>query len=226
MKIKKILLSALIISAMLYTIPIAAQASADNNSPDMESILTPEETDTLGSIEITLEKTKDNLPRKGVKLAFAKVANVTDGLFVLNETFKDTNVDLNNIKTANDLENAAKTLVKKNKADFTLTTDENGCVKAENIAVGVYLIFPMDIAGYENITPFLISIPTYNETDKQMDYDIKVLPKHTPLPKPDKPSVPNTGIENNALEFGALAVICLVLAGAVLIITKDKKKVQ
>ncbi|WP_305178851.1 prealbumin-like fold domain-containing protein, partial [Faecalibaculum rodentium] len=49
--------------------------------------------------------------------------------------------------------------------------------------VGVYLIYMLDAADFEFVTPFLVAIPTFNEVDGQMSYDLDVVPKHSQLPK-------------------------------------------
>lgn len=65
--------------------------------------------------------------------------------------------------------------------------------------MGVYLVYAKNIANYDNITPFIVSIPSWNETDKSMSYDIQVIPKHTEIIKKDKTKVPATAYDGNSI---------------------------
>lgn len=178
--------------------------------------------DKLGSIEIRLPDTKKNLPKDGVKFAFTKVADVVDGSYVMN--IKDTGVDLNNIKNANELELAANKLSKLVGPDEVKVTNELGICSLKNLEVGVYLVYAQDINKYENITPFLVAIPTWNTEEKDMLYDINVIPKHSPLPEKDKNTAPDTSTGNNSILYGAISLGCLALAGGMLVLRKRKTK--
>ena len=103
----------------------------------------------------------------------------------------------------------------------------HGKVKIEDLEVGVYLVNAIDIANYENITPFLISIPTYNEAEKSMLYDVKAIPKHTPIPEIKTPKVPNTSYNNNKTNiYLGLAAGCAVIASVAFVMkNRIKKKV-
>ena len=75
--------------------------------------------------------------------------------------------------------------------------------------MGVYLVYAKNIANYDNITPFIVSIPSWNETDKSMSYDIQVIPKHTEIIKKDKTKVPATAYDGNSiyLVLGGMGLI-------------------
>ena len=45
------------------------------------------------------------------------------------------------------------------------------------------MLYVADQKNYEEITPVLIAVPTWGEQEGTMLYDVKVYPKHTPLPK-------------------------------------------
>ena len=182
-----------------------------------------------GSITVQLEETEKKLPRKDVSFVCTKVADVENGSFVLTEDFQDTEVDLNQIENANQLELAAETLEKKTagKADTIRYTDENGTVKIDGLENGVYLVYAADIAGYENISPFLVSLPTFDETKGEMMMDVEILPKHTPLPEPEKKTVPKTGVEDKTTNYTVMALAFLtgaVILSAILAGGRKKEK--
>ena len=137
-----------------------------------------------GSITITLSDTEDNRDKGNVKFGLSKVADVINGEYKVLTQYEAVNIDLNNIKTATDLELAANLFKKVVSTDNILTTDKNGKCTIDDLDVGVYLLYATDISNYENITPFLVSIPSWNEADKTMSYDINVIPKHTKIKVP------------------------------------------
>ena len=59
-----------------------------------------------GSISIKLEHSKDAESMKGVKFGIAKVADLDKGEYVILDTYKNVNVPINKLETAEDLENA------------------------------------------------------------------------------------------------------------------------
>lgn len=136
-----------------------------------------------GSIHVELEETKDRLSREGVELSLVRVADIQDGSYVLDEPYRSADVDMNDIKTAQGLQEAADTLRPLVKSPLQAKrTDAQGIVDFTDLKVGVYLLYVSDHAGYETIQPTLISVPMWDETAKQMNYHIEVFPKHAPLP--------------------------------------------
>ncbi len=90
-----------------------------------------------------------------------------------------------------------------------MKTNANGECNIEDLDVGVYLVYAKNIANYDNITPFIVSIPSWNETDKSMAYDIQVITKHTEIIKKDKTKVPATAYDGNSiyLVLGSMGLI-------------------
>lgn len=176
-----------------------------------------------GSILIQLDDTQKALDKENVKFSISKVADVIDGEYKLLENLSSTGIDLNSIKNSNDLEVAANKLSKVVEHENIIATDNSGKGKIEDLEVGVYLVKAIDIANYENITPFLISIPTWNEVDKTMDYDVNAIPKHTPLPEPNKPKVPDTNYNNKSYMYLALGSSLLLISLGTLAIGKKKE---
>lgn len=238
-----------LIATVLITSSLSIAANAEvNNKSNLEnnSIVIEKETkdkDTLvpikeirkdvdkeykGSISIELEDAEKTKDKSNVKLSVNKVADVIDGEYKLTGDYSSSGLDLNVITKANDLESAANKLDKLSKVNENiLTTDENGKGKIENLEVGVYLVNAVDIANYENITPFLISIPTWSEVDNNMIYDVNAIPKHSPIPEVKIPGVPDTSYNNKTNIYLGLAAGCALLASvAFLIKNKTKKKIE
>lgn len=248
------MVSAVILSLSLFSIPAMASESGnkavlsgsveiskqDSSKVDADSVLKTDgvDEDKLGSITIQLEETENKAPRKDVKLAVVRVADVIDGEFVLVDSYKKSDVDLNKIVNANELELAASKLVEtiKGEADkkadlnkladkgITIITNDDGKAIVKDLEVGVYLVYAIDNAKYDLITPFLISIPTWSEKDADMLYDIIAYPKHTkPVVKPSG-GAPGTGIENNAVKYLSISGALLVSAGLVYVVSGIRKK--
>ena len=139
----------------------------------------------IGSVEIYLEDTEQNLSKQGVVFGIVKAADVVNGEFVCEDSFQTLDLDLNSLQTANELAEAAeKFMGLVDTADKTAVSDENGVVCFENLSVGVYLIYAIECTEYETIEPFLISIPTWNQENGSMEYDLIVYPKHASMPEP------------------------------------------
>ncbi|WP_294189752.1 hypothetical protein [uncultured Clostridium sp.] len=107
------------------------------------------------------------------------------------------------------MELAAKLFEKVAKTDNLMKTNANGECNIDNLDVGVYLVYAKSIANYDNITPFIVSIPSWNEKDKSMSYDIQVRPKHTEVVKQEKPKVPATAYNGDSiyLALGSIGLI-------------------
>lgn len=195
-------------------------ASSNNSTISKEEFIS-----TKGSIKISLSDMKGKNDKSNVKFALSKVADVVDGEYKLLDNYKSSGVELNDLESSNDLEIAANLLQKVAKADSTLVTNSEGKCEAKDLEVGVYLLYATDIANYENITPFLISIPVWDESSKTMSYDVEVIPKHTPLPEKnvEKPKAPATGYNNKAFAYAGIAGVSFILASTLLVINNKKK---
>ena len=162
-----------------------------------------------GSITITLSDTEDNRDKGNVKFGLSKVADVINGEYKVLTQYEAVNIDLNNIKTATDLELAANLFKKVVSTDNILTTDKNGKCTIDDLDVGVYLLYATDISNYENITT--------------MSYDINVIPKHTKIIEEEKPKVPATGYDNKAYLYLGVGT-CLLIGSSILFFGVGKKK--
>ncbi|WP_308779982.1 hypothetical protein [uncultured Clostridium sp.] len=205
------------------SIVIEKEASVGDVTLPNNELLQEIKEEQKGSILIQLEDTQKALDKENVKFSISKVADVIDGEYKLLDNLTSVNIDLNTLKNSNELEVAANKLSKVVEHENIATTDNSGKGKIEDLEVGVYLVKAIDIANYENITPFLISIPTCNEVDKTMDYDVNAIPKHTPLPEPNKPKVPDTNYNNKSYMYLALGTSLLLISLGTLAIGKKKE---
>ena len=142
--------------------------------------------DEVGSITVNLEEGKKGTSVKNVELELIKIADIINGQYLLINDLQDTGVNLNTLKTAEDMKNAAYTIskitVSKNIGGTRKTTNDYGTVKFNQLEKGVYLLQATDINKYENIVSTLISVPVFNnESKNSMNYDISIVPKHSPV---------------------------------------------
>lgn len=131
-----------------------------------------------GSIEIILTEGDIGTSKQGVTFEWAKVADLEDGQYVMLEKYK--NVDLNDIEHSEELDAAAQKVNAAMEAEGEVVTDQEGKAMVSNLDIGVYLLRVSDKARYENVNPVLIAIPTWNEEKGDMDYEVTVMPKHSP----------------------------------------------
>lgn len=188
----------------------------------------------------------------GIRFYCMKTADIEAGKYVLQERWKDVQVDLNELENASDLKSAAEKMAEKaseilsvkqtekqtetlEAGDLTAITDSSGQVIFSDLKTGVYLICAENTEKYDIIEPSLIAVPTWSEKEGQMQYDVVVEPKHSekqeksesePEPEPGTPksSAPQTGIQDYTLCYLAGGAGCVMLAGALVAADKNKKK--
>ncbi|RHB03683.1 SpaA isopeptide-forming pilin-related protein [Holdemanella biformis] len=208
----------LALSLMLVLVPcLNVQAKDITDNPDVGDItILPEEDLTkvpdngLGSISVELTDPYDKyLSKENVKFGVVKIADIEKGEYILKESFADEDLDLNGIKTADEIDKVAKDLAKKVETpDHEMTTDEEGKATCKDLPVGVYLVYVEDLSDFETITPFIVGIPTWDDEDELFQYDVTVYPKHTALPRilvNKVDSVTGQNIKSNKFEFTSYA---------------------
>lgn len=174
------------------------------------------DTQQYGSISIALTEGRKGTSRENVEFSCTKVGEIVNGEYRLKEEILSLSVNFNKIESANDMEDIAEKLGTMDiNAERVLLTDKNGKLCFSGLTTGVYFLKATNIEKYEQIKPFLISIPTFNEEGK-MNYDITVIPKHEPevtTDFPGKPEVPQTGLDSPILKYfaGALVIIVVLL---------------
>lgn len=183
----------LALSLMLVLVPcLNLQAKDITDNPEVGDVtILPEEDLTkvpdngLGSISVELTDPYDKyLSKENVKFGVVQIADIEKGKYILKESFADKDLDLNEIKTADEIDKVAKDMAKKVETpDYEMTTDEAGKATCKDLPVGVYLVYVEDLSDFETITPFIVGIPTWDDEDELFQYDVTVEPKHTALPR-------------------------------------------
>ena len=175
-----------------------------------------------GSITVNLEEGKKGTSVKNVELELIKVGDVVNGQYLFIDDLQDIEIDLNTLETAEDMKNAAYTIskitVSKNIGGTRKNTNDYGTVKFNQLEKGVYLLQATNINKYENIVSTLISVPTFNnESKNSMNYDISIVPKHSPL------IAVKTG---DAVDLKLFAVLAGVSAVVIAIIRREAIWIQ
>ena len=141
----------------------------------------PIHANSLASITIELQDSIDDLSKENVDFKLVQVAKLEDGYFVLNDAFQDLDVDFNVEFNAEQIENLCDEIQKKDVEGLHVKTDSKGIAKVEDIEQGLYFIDPVDLSGYENMRPMLVSVPQWQEDE--LVYSVVVYPKHSPFEK-------------------------------------------
>lgn len=165
---------------LILNLSLPVFASQNISLPENVSEVNTQKT---GSIEIELTDGEEGTSKEGVIFHYSKVAEVVDGQYELIDPYKGSGIDLNAIEYAEELDEAAEKLSYYKASDGICKTNANGIAQMKNLQTGVYLLYVADQKNYEEITPVLIAVPTWGEQEGTMLYDVKVYPKHTPLPK-------------------------------------------
>ena len=205
----------LALSLMLVLVPcLNLQAKDITDNPEVGDVtILPEEDLTkvpdngLGSISVELTDPYDKyLSKSNVKFGVVQIADIVKGEYIIKyKPFADKDLDLNEIKTADEIDKVAKDMAKKVETpDYEMTTHEEGKATCKELPVGVYLVYVEDLADFETITPFIVGIPTWDDEDELFQYDVTVYPKHTALPRilvNKVDSVTGQNIKSNKFEF-------------------------
>lgn len=234
-KIPALLLSALMVLSL--GVPVSAEEVESTEKTEIESTVTNSGLliDTVGSKGDTSLATKEELAevnvaevgkitlrltdgaegtsKQGVEFSCLKVADIKHGEYVIADEYKDLGIDLNDIKNAQELEGSATKLAENSGNGKVATTDKNGKLSFLDLEVGVYLLKATNTENYDNVTPFLISIPTFDHSKKEMAYEIKVTPKHDPkpVPEPEPIPAPQTGVDSMIALYLGLSAAALIL---------------
>lgn len=210
-------------------LPVSAKSeSSQNNYVEGDTLLPAEKLSDLpvktGSIRLQLSEGAKGTKREGVEFSCAKVAEITDGCYVLEVPYQNFDIDPNQLKTAQEMEEATLKFASVEQGGIRTKTDVEGAADFTNLDVGVYLIKATDHTGYDDVTPFLISIPSWDESRGEMIYEITAEPKHSPKPQPEKTSksAPQTNVNSPVFWYfgGALAV------SLTLFVINKRKKVR
>lgn len=150
-----------------------------------------------GNIEIQYVENKHG------SLAYSKVGDMKNGNYVLDSRFLKSGVNLNYLNTASQLEDAAYTLLTYVTDGTVCELDENGRTVLHDLEEGVYLIYDMESSDVV-MMPTLVYIPTWQEQEKQMQYDVTIIPKHS---ERNRMRTPLTG---DTYDFDGYVIVSIV----------------
>ena len=202
------------------------EGEGETGLPDGEQLGNVQE-DSLGSISISLTEGKEGTSMEGVAFNCVKVADITNGEYVLTDTFASAGVDLNNLKNADEAAEAAKILAGASDIQgVSVSTDSEGKLVFSDLEVGVYLITAEDTETYDIVTPALVAIPSWSEEIKDMAYDLEVEPKHTEREDvTEEPGAPQTNVFSPIyLYFGGAVIVAVVAVTGNIIYRRRKNK--
>lgn len=113
--------------------------------------------------------------------------------------------------------------IKKGEETETVTVDENGIAKAENLEIGTYEVGIPETEDY-TFMPVEVHIPSWSEEEQRMLYDITVIPKYsikekpvpvkettTPVVEITSPLTSDSGNHRVYLSAGIISLIILVI---------------
>ena len=118
---------------------------------------------TDGRVTVQLTPGKEGTSVGDVEFSLTKVGEIQDDTYVLLPAYESTKIDLNTLATAEQLEQAAKTLAETVKPEPGKQTDGTGQVVFESQELGVYLLTAKDQPGYDLVSPTILSLPVRAE---------------------------------------------------------------
>lgn len=207
--------------ALLLTFGSVCSVQAAKEQNNGEETQTGQSAEQMGSVTVQLTPGKEGTSAANVEFSLTKVGEIQDDTYVLLPEYESTKIDLNTLATAEQLEQAAKTLAKTVKPEPGKQTDGTGQVVFESQELGVYLLTAKDQPGYDLVSPTILSLPVRAE-DGSLQYDIKVEPKHTP--RSAEHTAPQTGLFDATCWYLAGGVLLLVLAGGLILAAKRHEK--
>ena len=205
-ELKKILLITAI-TVMLTAIPVSAKENVQE--------------ERSGLIQVKLTETEDGIQKEGVGFQCIKIADIKNGEYVLVEEYQNSEININEIYTAEDMEEATKKFVASGAEAEEKKTDYTGEVVFENLEAGVYLLKADTVDENYRISEALVSVPMWNEALGKMEYEVSVFPKQTKRQEKEisKKDIPKTGIQYNVFLY-----LVLVLGSCSVIWTERKRR--
>ena len=188
-------------------------------------VLAAFEQEQTGMIQMTLpEDWKINMRREGIVFGCTKIGEIENGEYKIFPGYESAGIDLNNIKTSLELERVSKHLEAFGvEPEQNRQTDATGKVVFEQLNEGIYFIQAEKSNEYDLITPMIVALPSWDETEGKMSYEIKVSPKHVPIEKVGKDMAPQTGLKTGAWKWAILG-IGFISAGTIVAVEWRKER--
>ena len=188
-------------------------------------VLAAFEQEQTGMIQMTLpEDWKINMKREGIVFGCTKIGEIENGGYKILPGYESAGIDLNNIKTSLELERVSKHLEAFGvEPEQNRQTDATGKVVFEQLDEGIYFIQAEKSNEYDLITPMIVALPSWDETEGKMSYEIKVSPKHVPIEKVGKDMAPQTGLKTGVWKWAILG-IGFISAGIIVAVEWRKER--
>lgn len=210
-KMKKILLAVSIIT-MLSAQTVSAQ----------ENMVEENKMKGQGSIQVVLSDEELSAKKEGVEFQCVKVADIINGEYLF---YEELPIGLKNVTkenlTAKEQDQIVHVLAEKKYASDIRQTDNNGEILFDDLDVGLYLLKAKDSKTYGTISPSLVAIPTWDETEKEMEYHVKVIPKYTKEVLQNSQSV-KTGDFEDVTDYAIMVWISLICIMGICVLRRRK----
>lgn len=158
---------------------------------------------TEGSIEINAAE--------GTVFEYAKIGTIEDGKYILNKEYKKSGVNLNYMEHSEELERAVKKLNRYMKPEGSIVTEADGKARLKNLSQGIYLLRNSGKAT-------MVSVPTWDEKEKDYIYDVTVIPKI------EEVTAPQTNLYSHMKIY--FMIIAVLLMCAAMFSYKARKEFQ
>lgn len=160
--------------------------------------------------------------KEGVEFQCVKVADIINGEYLF---YEELPIGLKNVTkenlTAKEQDQIVHVLAEKKYASDIRQTDNNGEILFDDLDVGLYLLKAKDSKTYGTISPSLVAIPTWDETEKEMEYHVKVIPKYTKEVLQNSQSV-KTGDSEDVTDHAIMVWISLICIMGICVLRRRK----
>lgn len=175
-----------------------------------------------GSISIRLEEDEYGTSKEGVEFAYTKIANIVNGDFVGGPYLEG--IELEEAESAKEIQKIAEKLSKRIvEPDGTIMTDKKGVAFVDGLDAGVYLLTAAKQETDEDILPTILMMPSWDEKNKIMDYEVEVIPKRE-LIREDNPIAPQTNLDSDYVRKIISAGFCVLGVMLLLVFSGKKEK--
>ena len=181
---RRTFLTVFILCLYLFSLPFYASAASTSNAK--ENISLSEKT------SLTISYTYNEIAFSGVEVKLYKIANLSKNCeFSFTESFKNSNLTLNGITSADEwniIRSTLENFIFSNniEAKTIKTTDQSGNVFFDSLEIGLYLAVSENVIKDNTVyylDSALITLPTLNE-NALWQYDVKINSKVEAIPTP------------------------------------------
>lgn len=162
--------------------------------------------ETVGSITLLLE---EGISPEGIRFSCTRVGDVFQGRYRLEDSYRQAGIDPDQLENSAEMRQAAERLSVLAEEGEEASPDGEGRILFSGLEPGLYLLKAEDTGGYRAADPALAAIPSWQEEEGTMAYDITVVPKFRPY-EPEKRTLFDTGTESRL-------PLCLAGAGGSLL---------